>query len=347
MNDSVFWYRSTSAAPDVRRSIRRTVRDLFMTVFPETDVAGKTMVIHSRRTIPKVTTLGIGPVYHGLFSEFQSVLGGLAYGLAHGATGVRVDFRSPLYVDADRGPNWWLYFFERALMPFGDQCSCGGEVHLDRAIARYGRHGGFSDIVQGATPYFYPMTYGIDRLALHALIDTHVSVRAEICDEVARFRTAHFDRADFIVGVHYRGTDATHRFSGPLTHYRTSPIPYRAYADEVRRVLAAAAPRAYRVFVATDEVEFLEFMIGHFHDCLVASDAPRVPAQHRAIHLDRTLPVSNYQKGRSALIDCLLLAATDYVVKGRSNLSDAALAFNPDIPYSFCPDVAIGERAVV
>ena len=59
----------------------------------------------------------------------------------------------------------------------------------------------------------------------------------------------------------------------------------------------------------------------------------------QAIHLDRTLPVSNYQKGKSALVDCLVLAATSYLVKGRSNLSDASLAFNPQLPYSFLPDV--------
>ena len=39
--------------------------------------------------------------------------------------------------------------------------------------------------------------------------------------------------------------------------------------------------------------------------------------------------------GASALVDCLRLAATDYLVKGRSNLSDASLAFNPRLPYSF------------
>ena len=40
-----------------------------------------------------------------------------------------------------------------------------------------------------------------------------------------------------------------------------------------------------------------------------------------------------------ALVDCLVLAATSYLVKGRSNLSDASLVFNPQLPYSFRPDV--------
>jgi hypothetical protein len=68
-----------------------------------------------------------------------------------------------------------------------------------------------------------------------------------------------------------------------------------------------------------------------------------VRAGHRAIHLDRTLPVSKYQKALTALLDSLLLAATSYLVKGRSNLSDASLAFNPDLPFSLCPDVSWPE----
>jgi len=43
----------------------------------------------------------------------------------------------------------------------------------------------------------------------------------------------------------------------------------------------------------------------------------------------------------AALVDSLVLARTSYLVKGRSNLSDASLVFNPALPYSFCPDVPL------
>jgi hypothetical protein len=91
------------------------------------------------------------------------------------------------------------------------------------------------------------------------------------------------------------------------------------------------------VFVASDEVEFLEFMRRAFAGRVIWSeDSPRVGANDLPIHLNRALPMSNYQKGKSGLVDCLRLAAADYLVKGRSNLSDASLAFNPRLPYSFC-----------
>jgi hypothetical protein len=135
--------------------------------------------------------------------------------------------------------------------------------------------------------------------------------------------------------VHYRGTDSTRR-PGLMTDNQTTRVSYQAYAEEVRRALAAAAS-SYHVFVASDEIEFLEFMQKAFGDRVIFSESsPRVHASALPIHLDRALPVSNYLKGASALVDCLRLAATDYLVKGRSNLSDASLAFNPRLPYSFC-----------
>ena len=73
------------------------VRNWLRARLPEPDVRGKTMVLHSRRTFPKVTRNGLRSDFHGLFSEFHSVLGALVYAETHGAAGVRVDFRSPLY----------------------------------------------------------------------------------------------------------------------------------------------------------------------------------------------------------------------------------------------------------
>ena len=172
---------------------------------------------------------------------------------------------------------------------------------------------------------------------MHRLLTTHIHVRPEIQEEVARIVDASFAPGAYVVGVHYRGTDSTRGPLGALLDYRTSPVPYGLYADEVRATLAAVSPPVYQVLVASDEIEFVEFMRREFGDrVLCVEDAPRVRAGGAAIHFDSTLPVSNYQKGKSGLVDCLLLAATSYLVKGRSNLSDASLAFNPRLPYSFC-----------
>ena len=83
MSQSVRWYRSASATPPVRPSVSRLVRNWLRARLPEPDVRGRTMVLYSRRTFPRPTSSGVRSDFHGLFSEFHSVLGALAYGHAH------------------------------------------------------------------------------------------------------------------------------------------------------------------------------------------------------------------------------------------------------------------------
>ena len=179
MNAPVEWYRSDPAVlpPAVRPSASRRVRSWLRDRLPDPDVRDKTMVLYARQGFRRLSA------WAGMFSEFHSVLGALAYAETHGAAGVRVDFRSDLYVDPDRGPNWWTYFFTRADMPVRPG-PAAGELHLNGVIAKYGRHGGFCDLVNGATPYLYPMTFGVDRQTLHRLLTTYVEVLPELRDEV-------------------------------------------------------------------------------------------------------------------------------------------------------------------
>ncbi len=342
------WYRSSAPPPSIRRTLRRTARDLLRSALPIQDVRGRVMVLPSRRFFPTLSRRGIVSPFHGLFSEFHSVLGALAYATSHGASGVRVDFDSPLYVDPGQGSNWWSAFFERDTMYVDgrsvEETARAGdpEVRLDSLVRSVGRFGGFADVVQGVTPYLYPMTFGLSRAALHRLIVDHIQVRADILDAARVLISRSFDSGVYTVGVHYRGTDMTSGWTGKLSHNRTVPVPYAAYADEVRRVIEGRQPSRIRVFVATDEVEFLAFMRTQFGEAVVTSeDSPRASAGGTAIHYDSSLGISNYQKGRSVLVDCLTLAATNYLVKGRSNVSDAALIFNPSLPYSFLPDIEV------
>jgi hypothetical protein len=328
------WYRSSEPLRPQdwpRPSISRTIRNSLRALLPEPDVRGKTIVVYARQGLRKSTA------WAGLFSEFHAVLGALAYAEQRGAAGVRVDFRSALYVDPAHGPNWWTYFFTCADMAVRAEPATG-EVHLENRFAKFGRYGGFCDFVNGTTPYLYPMTYGVSRAELHRLLTAHIHVRDEIRGEVDRIVRDTFMPDAFVVGVHYRGTDAAHSMLGWLNDAHVGRVPYEVYAGEVRRAIASASPGRYQVLVATDEADFLEFMRREFGDdrVLYLADAPRARAGSTGIHVDRTMPVSNYQKGKSGVIDCLLLARSHYLVKGRSNLSDASLVFNVDLPFSFC-----------
>lgn len=340
MTSADLWYRSDAPAQAASLTWQRRLRACVMACLPEPDVRRRVMVMQSRTTMPAPGRHGFQTQYHGLFSEFHSVLGALHYARERGAAGIRVNFRSPLYADPARGSNWWLYFFDRDVMRVADG-PVEGEVVLDTVVTKYGRYGGFSDVVQGVTPYYYPMTFGLDRHTLRQYVDEFATVRADLRCRAAARAASLFDSRAFVVGVHYRGTDAVlPHWRGWFRHYRVARVPYAAYADEVRRVLDRKGPARFQVFVATDERDFVEFMRAEFADAVVAIDAPRAGDDHRPVHLNPSIAPAI--KGESAMLDALLLAATHYLVKGRSNLSDASLIFNPGLPYSFYPDVPLG-----
>jgi hypothetical protein len=214
-------------------------------------------------------------------------------------------------------------------MPIAGRRSIG-ELHLDSPLSKYGKYGGFGDRIHGATPHMYPMTTGVPRAELHRLLTSHIQPAPHIVQKVDGYASSWFERGAYIVGVHYRGTDTAR-------HYPFYRIAYEAYADEVRVALESAAPSRFQIFVASDEADFVDFMNRAFPGRIAATpDAPRVRPDDAPIHFNRTLPVSGYAKGESALVDCLLLARSDYLVKGRSNLSDASLLVNARLPFSFC-----------
>src|SRR5260221_9429217 len=169
------WYRSTAPLPPEAippPSASRAIRNWVRGRLPDPDVRGKTMVVYARQGLRRKTA------WAGMFSEFHAVLGALAYAERRGAAGVRVDFRSALYVDPARGPNWWTYVFSRAEMPL--RCEpAAGEVHLTKPLSKYGKYGGFCDVVNGPTPYLYPMTCGVSRAQLPRPLPTHLHGRPE------------------------------------------------------------------------------------------------------------------------------------------------------------------------
>jgi hypothetical protein len=256
MNQTLEWYRSNGARPDLRVGARRQLRNWIRSLLPEPDVRGRMMVLHSRRTFPKFTPRGFRSEFHGLFSEFHSVLGALQYAETYGAAGVRVHFRSPLYDEPARGPNWWTYFFESDTMRIPrDECRSAPEVSLDGVLTKYGRYGGFSDIIGGTLAHLYPVSYGIDRASLYRLVATYIRVRPEILEEVQRFISERFDPGALVVGVRYRGewSDAGWaERSRAIVRWRTQCLD--AVAALVVELRMMRSTRRFRVRLTSEEL---------------------------------------------------------------------------------------------
>ena len=150
------------------------------------------------------------------------------------------------------------------------------------------------------------------------LIDRYIRPRAHIRERVDSYVRTNFDSA-FVIGIHYRGTDK----------FEDAPrVPYEQVRAAVLDAINAAAPARYKLFVATDEQAFLEYMLDLFPGRLLYLD------MYRSVD---SAPIDvvqgdNHRKGEDAVMDCLLLSRCDHLVRTASNLSLCSTLFNPDIP---------------
>jgi len=142
-------------------------------------------------------------------------------------------------------------------------------------------------------------------------------IRREFLAQVDAFCAEKMARF-FTIGIHYRGTD---KVSGPLKE--SVRIDYERVTDILDRL--GSIP--FRLFVATDEQDFLALLRARHGDRVLSIDATR-SANHEPVHL-RIAGTSSSDLGREALLDALLLARTSFLLRCDSNLSLASLFFNP------------------
>ena len=238
----------------------------------------------------------------GLFSEFAAVLGMLAHYEKWNAiyAGVNVDFGTQgLYYDPSVGANWWQYYFE----PIELGCSRNARIRMVSAE----QHD--------------ELALRIDRMPRRLgaeLIRRHVRVRARVTEKVDAYAREHF-QGTHVIGIHYRGTDKNSDL--PL-------VPYETVWAAVRAAIEAGNGRPYRIFVATDEQAFLNDMRRRVPAGLLYRESVR-STDGSPTHKKTG---NNYAKGEDALVDCLLLARSDRLIRTASNLSLCAALFNPDLP---------------
>ena len=252
---------------------------------------------------PEVAVLECGSGRHasGLFSEFAAVLGLLDHyeRNQHLYAGVRVRFGGGLYFDPPFGDNWWEYYFA----PLNITVSTVAPL---RVVSRH-YHDWCANQVEQT----------LSRSRSAALIDRYVTVQPAVHDTVDRYIAGHWDDAH-IVGVHYRGTDKA--IDAPR-------VTYDKVESTVRDQMGASG--RCRIYLATDEQPFVDFMRARFPEQLLVRDMFR-SADGRPT--DVVNADGNYQKGLDAVVDCLLLARTQFLVRTASNLSLCATLFNPRLP---------------
>lgn len=239
------------------------------------------------------------PLYDpGFFSVFNTVLGALDfYEKSSKWSGLAVDFENKgLYYDEKHGPNWWEYYFEPICL--------GAQDHRDHLLA-------YDKILFSLSAQFE-----MSNQRGYELIQRYIHLKLHIQKKLDNFIKKNF-KNHLVIGIHYRGTDKSSE--APTVSYET--VADCLKIDEMYQ-------RNAKIFVATDEEQFLTFMQETFPGKIISLEAIR-SNDKQPIHL--SFSENGYQKGEEALLDCLLLSRCNKIYKMASNLSDTSLKFNPNI----------------
>lgn len=152
------------------------------------------------------------------------------------------------------------------------------------------------------------------RLLGREYVSKYIKVKPGITSTVDSFALDHF-QGHFVFGAHIRGTDFA--YAEP-----TPPEDYFSVIDTLSRELRL---ESFRVFLATDQVQYVERFRRVFGENLLVYDAHRSSGDVAPF---RSTSVSPYKKGEDVLVDALLLARCNHILKCAAALGEFALWFN-------------------
>jgi hypothetical protein len=209
----------------------------------------------------------------------------------------------PHYTDPRRGPDFHAYFFDHP--------------RIDLAARRI-ESTNVNRIDELGLPTYCIAGMTLERAGM--LVERYMPIRPEIVGEVDRFVEDHFASGP-VLGVHYRGTDKS----------KEAPRVSREHCAAAIRRYLGEHPELRRIFVASDEASFIPFVESEFPGLSVCSCDDQRSEGGVAVHR-MAFSGSNYEKGRQALVNCLLLARCDVLIRTASSLSGWASVFNPRMP---------------
>jgi hypothetical protein len=170
-------------------------------------------------------------------------------------------------------------------------------------------------------PFYAYAAAVFDRRKAFNLISKYMRPLPEVIKQVDDFYEKNL-RGKFVLGVHYRGTDKreeTRQFiSRDNMLLEVSRKVYDLQRDGKDIVL----------FVASDEEGFVSLARQRFND-VKFTDIPRSKSMFDSLHA--TSSDRPFEMGREALVDCLLLSRSDFLIRTTSNMGFFAEAFSPDM----------------
>jgi hypothetical protein len=256
----------------------------------------------------KKPVLGLGPVnailtppsYHsGFFSALFTVIGFVQECERAAWEGYVVDFSDQgNFYEPSMGPNWWTYYFEPI-------CKVPTSASSDRPLAEEQK-----------------MQFGLDvtfqdRNEVNSFIQKYIHVNQTVQSVLEGEIAQYFDGTP-VIGVSYVRPDRVLvRSSGGFLHFFNA-------IDKLLR------EEDSKIFVSTDDDDFLQQMIARYGSKVMYRDVPRyvdgVKTAYQSLE-------PNFDRGLDEIIECLLLAECTAIVRTNSHMSIAASLFNPELKF--------------
>jgi Alpha-(1,6)-fucosyltransferase N- and catalytic domains len=239
----------------------------------------------------------------GMFGTLCFILGVLKMYDESSYSGLKIDFQTHgLYYDPLYGPNWIQYYFE--------PLNFGSEKGADIRVLEINELGhGLNSIL-----------FRTSREHAHYLVKKYLKLRPNIQEKINEFQKNRFEK--FMIGVHYRGTDKS---------TEAPRVPFENVTMEILQIIESLPFNyPYKIFVASDEQAFIDYMLQQFPDKIVYVETNIHSITGVPIHYDPQY--SGYKKGEDGLLDCYLLAKCNFLIRTSSGLSLLSSFINPDIP---------------
>lgn len=145
--------------------------------------------------------------------------------------------------------------------------------------------------------------------------------RLQFTDEVKQMLEKHVPafQNQNVLGVQIRCTDHSNEIS---------PVSITRILKEIDRKIKEHD----KLFVATDDSSVILLLKERYGNRLIYHEAER-SGNEDAVHLNRSIK-DRYRLGLEVLLDCYCLSLCRHAVLMQSNISYAALLFNPNLPYT-------------
>ncbi|MBL7197375.1 MAG: hypothetical protein ISS47_04710 [Candidatus Omnitrophica bacterium] len=182
-------------------------------------------------------------------------------------------------------------------------------------------YGHYKDVHLGDMDTWYEQ----QRSKARYYLSKYVRPKEYILAKVEDFWAQHLEGFN-ILGIHMRGSDKGTQDSTPRLMRIVTPQEYFPHIDRFVR----KSPNC-RIFLATEQSQFVEEVRARYGDRVILRDVIRTSKFGRGTCPFLSNKNDSYLKGEEVLIDCLLLAKSDFLLRCTSAVGEYAMYFNKNL----------------